>query len=652
MGTIPGYTAVVKRNGSPVDFVEAEFTRDADHVSPGWAIKLPYAINLLATDAWTIQRGYGGYTQTLISAETASNIRGEEALERTTKYIRGEGEANELLDYCVPKTFVFINPVWLADVEPNAELKDDIIKVVYDTSEERYYHPRLPQKEIDDDEFVCFLGPQSHHAIAQYLCGLIGYNFVCNTPDITLKKTYTIPVGTTWFDAIKQNFLIWGPNVTIRDSTIYILDMMPGAADIPGIQTVKVDNPAIVSINEDDRDVASNKTVDHVIIEGKVSNNTTIYSPQQLDFTIVEIPEIDLSEDEEAVYTEEISGFNSWKQFESYSGTFESGDDEFSVYGMPHRVHKEYYHVYYVGLAKNKKRKLVREIIESYRSDGVLKHRVTTNYRYGPGKRPIGSSSKEEGLVRYPGQSDLNFVTVKWHHIFENRFVRGVNRTLASELVEQLVLYELNDSGDKLSPITLEDANRLDKSRTLVEKDADTDQAVLEMTTNIRTQKIDRIDEETLIQRIFDYDVLADTLKITRQVLENPLKGQIQTETEEDIFRAEFHDGTGTMIGSYGPCYHPPINVKHEDIDNETLAEQIADRVFARKNERNVTITIKTPVPIPIETMSIRFQLSERAYKVDGSPVSIPGGYYYLRKIIERITSRGTEQTLTLRSKF
>jgi hypothetical protein len=172
------------------------------------------------------------------------------------------------------------------------------------------------------------------------------------------------------------------------------------------------------------------------------------------------------------------------------------------------------------------------------------------------------------------------------------------------------------------------------------------------MTTNIKTTKVDRIDDDTLVQRILDYDVLADDLKVSRQIIENPLRDELEAESEEEIFRAEFNDGSGQLIGGYGPCYHPPVTVHHDDIDTQTIAQKIADRIFARKSERNTTITIKSPVPIPFTTMSCQIQLPSRAYAVDGSPITITGGTYTLRSVQEKITPKGTEQTIVVRSDF
>lgn len=655
---LPGYTATVERNGSPVEFVEAVFARTADNVAPSWSIKLPYPINIADTDTWTIKRGYGGMEQTLVDQELATSITGSESPRDYSRVVSGQGETTELLEYCVPKTLVYVNQTWLQSVCPNWQLRDNIIKqglfqnALHEENFERFYHPRLPGKDVGDDEFICIIGPASHHAIARHLAGLVGYNIVVNTPDLDLINTYTVPVGTTWFDAIKTNFMIWGPNVQLLDDTLYILDMMPSAADPVAVQTITVDKPAILSISESDSDVGREKTVDHVIVKGRTSTNTSSYYAQPQEFSIIKLPEIPLEENDEIGYVEQSKYVEERKKLGSYTGEFESGDYIFSVSGIEQTTHQEFYHVYEVGFQQIKKRKLVREIVEHYEIDGTLKARTTTYYRYGPNKRPIGSSTHEEGLVRYPGEEDRVWVTLKWHHIFQDSFAKGINRSLTSELVEGLVLYEENDQGEKLSPMALADANRLDKSRSLIDKNASTNQAVLEMTMNTRITKIDRLDDDTLIQRIFDYDVLADDVKSTRQIIENPQRDEIESNSTEEVFTAEFHEGSGQMIGSYGPCYHPPRTVSHEDIDTEAKAEAVADRVFARKGTRNTTITFKSPIPIPFTTMSCLISLPSRAYTVDGSPITITGGSYILRAVSERITPDGTEQTIEVRSEF
>lgn len=342
---VPGYSAVVKQNGTPVEFVEAQITKTADTVAIGWSIKFPYPIDISIQDEWTIERGFGGSNITLVNSVPASTISGGEKPGDYSMTITGEGDGSNtddigiLLDYCIPKTLVFINPTWLQDVEPFAVLEDNIIKINPVTGTNpylekgRFYHPALPGKDVADDEFICILGPASHQAIGRYLANLIGYDFVANTPDIDLINTFTVPAGTTWFDALKANFLIWGPVVQVIDDTVYILDMMPESADISPLQTIAIDKPAILSISHNDRSKTggggAGGVVDHVIVLGRQTTNTESFVVEPVDFEIIEIPEIPLSPNEEVAYQEKQTFMTEKKKLGSYTDEFGEGVDVF-----------------------------------------------------------------------------------------------------------------------------------------------------------------------------------------------------------------------------------------------------------------------------------------------------------------------------------
>jgi hypothetical protein len=108
-------------------------------------------------------------------------------------------------------------------------------------------------------------------------------------------------------------------------------------------------------------------------------------------------------------------------------------------------------------------------------------------------------------------------------------------------------------------------------------------------------------------------------------------------------------------------CYHPAQTVKHDDIVSTTTCEQIRDRIFNRTaagvSPRNLQITVKTPVPIPIETMAMRVILPASPWTVNGTVVTIPGGTYYLKRVQETFSFEDSgefkyEQTLTLVENF
>lgn len=639
---LPRARAVVKRNGSPVSFKSASYVRSIDKVAPSWSINLKHPVVYNTSDTWTLQRGILGDLTTLVDGETAKNWNRSEGLLSNTRSISGTAETGDLLSYCVPKILVFVSLSWIKELEPTAVIEDGIVKVQRGGAgvgggihTERYYHPSLPGRDIADDEFECIIGPETHHDIGQYLCNLTGYGFVCNTPDVALVDTYTVDQGTTWFDAIKHNFLIWSPDVQIHDGNIYILDLYTNSGAVTGVQKISISDTALITITEDDSGTGVDEIIDHVIVEGRPTKDSIVLYPREIDTTIIEISGSLLNIDEVKRWEQPIETLVSHKQMGSYTGSFEEGDDEYTVSAVTRTRHTNYYNVD----SQTQRRKLVRAVVDTVLSDGTLVAKETRTHYHGPNGRPVKTIIKEEGLVPVPGQSSPQWKHYRNRIILQNRFVKGLNLTLTSEIVEGLVLYEETDSGDKVSPISLWDIRRADKTRTAVDKDSETTQQLMEMTTNYRWTIFDREDDKTLWQIIYDYDVLTGEVKATPQVLDNPIKDEPEQDSEEIPFRKEYHPvGSGKTIGTYGTCYHTPKTISHRDLTTEAQLDAVAERVLGKRGSRQITATITTNIPIPIQSLGILVALPQLSYDVDGSSVDVPSGDYVLREVREDIT--------------
>jgi hypothetical protein len=84
------------------------------------------------------------------------------------------------------------------------------------------------------------------------------------------------------------------------------------------------------------------------------------------------------------------------------------------------------------------------------------------------------------------------------------------------------------------------------------------------------------------------------------------------------------------------------MTVKHDDIVDETIALMIKERIFNRQATgiapQNRQVTVKTPVPLPIETMGIRVVLGASAWRVKNISVPVPGGTFFLKKASGRFS--------------
>ncbi|MFH0821511.1 MAG: hypothetical protein V2B18_02080 [Pseudomonadota bacterium] len=661
MGHIPGFKAAVRRNGEEIDFLSASVKRNAAEVAASWTITLPYPINLDPEDLWTIERGMAGHMEVLVEEATATGMGGEDGTGRAVRVVTGKGVTSDILSYCVPKTLVFVNPSWLNTAAAGACLRDGIVKLVYGNYEQRFYHPRLPGKDTGDAEFECLVGPSSHHAIARHLAGLVGWKLVVNTPDVQLYDTRTIAAGTTWFEAITADFRMWMPTVRAVNGTIFILDVLSeDPEDVAAGRGMKLSNAAVVSIGASESAYRDGDPIDHLIITGRPISNAVVTFPKPIDMVPITIPEIPLVENEVHTYPEEFTGLYSRRVFGEYLGPFNEGDNPFTSYLPKARFHTDAYYI------QSGKRTLVRKVIETLGPGGGLVDRITTEYKYGPGRKPIGSVETHEAMVRLPGSGGAEtFEKILVRTTRQDQFLEAFNQVLASEVIEGLVVYDSGNGSQHFDPVPLDDVWRADKSRAFIDPDPDTTQRTLHTTLHVRSTHVNRVDDMTLVLFILDQDVLTGHTRVKSQFLENPIKDVRRIERETP-FRREYHqapggsESPGRLIGTIGRCYRKPFHIRHDDLtqDNVELMDRIAAGVFARKGGRTLTLTVKTPVPIPFQEMLQMVEVPEMTYRVKGSAVIVPGGDYYLVGVEERFGYRAGsgnsarlyyEQLLTLR---
>ena len=143
-------------------------------------------------------------------------------------------------------------------------------------------------------------------------------------------------------------------------------------------------------------------------------------------------------------------------------------------------------------------------------------------------------------------------------------------------------------------------------------------------------------------------------------MLDNPQRDRTKVRGDH-IFRKEYFDGPGKVISGYGPCYHPPKTIHHDDIVTEELADKVAARAFARKNIRkNHEWTVTVPFPLPIESVACLVALPDFPSRINGELVTVPGGDFVLMRVTEDFMfhGRGNQArltvgtTLTVRAKY
>lgn len=672
--SIPGFRVIVEKNGTSVTFSSISLSRNAGDLRGKWSITLPQPIILDPSDTWTIKKGIGNILDTVVDSENPTTESFEDGVRSYSRTIEGTcsmiggdtGEAVSLLEYCLPKTLVYVNQQWLKLVAPNARLKNGILVQQFDTSptatvnfDTRVYHQKLPPKEVKDDQFLCFLGNWTHRSVAQHLCGLVGYKFLSNVPDIEVQSVCTFNSGTVIFDAIKSNIQVMQASFMVDGTNIYALDILSDTNDIPGIQTFVLENKAIQSVRVKEDVIGPSKQIDKVVVTGLVQKNTS--STPDVDqltanFDITDIPDVPLTPNHTKYYRTNFGGvyFDQFKEEGAYTGSWGEGDEEFTPEGLSYAAHTEQY---YQDKNKGIMKKL-QEVVSTFRDDGALVHKLVKTYFYGPEMQLTGSLQKEWALSRLPGTSDPQFYHYKTHIVSQNQFVKSIKKALTKEWIYQLVLYDVTKTGKKISPIPLMTGIRWDFGRVLIEKNKTTSQGVIMALTDVKFEKIDRDDQDTLEQKIFSYNLISGGWTMNPQTLQNPNKPE--NSSKDETFRREYtRTGAGKVIGQLGTCYRPAFSVSHQDICTDKVAEQIRDRVFARGENARQVVDVTTPVPVPIRAMNFLVALPDITYEVDGVDVEISGGNYVLKGMTERVTCSGDrsgkttmtpEITLTLRN--
>lgn len=674
MGRITGYDAQVLRNGTAIPFRFCKVTRSRDKASISWQIDLADVVNITADDTWTIKRGIGGALQTLVDNGVCENVSGEDGTGTYTRSIRSPSSGSDafsrlILSLCIPKTLVFFHPDWLDEVAKGAKLDNDGVIRMSNVNgmgqtigTTRFYHDRLPGKDFRDTDFVC-IPAKTHQEVSRYLCGLVGAQFFCNVPDLEIVDTNTYASGTAWFEAIVRNLKIWSPDIKTVDTEIRVADVLVETEeDEEPIHKLRIDNPGIISTSWSAAGSGSstNEPKDHLIVVGRQSKNTSGVNDPEPDYTPIELTAVPYEIDEEFTEPVSITPVKNKKLMGEYEGTWGTGDEEFQP--KPVTLHEKVnrFHVEQKR-GTQKKRYLMQEETVMKSEDGEIQGKIVITHYWSKDFRPVYSTEEEYVLCKFPGSDTKELRRLSNKITDQSQVVKSINQALTSELLEEVVLYDENEAEEtKEDPKSYRDVIRQDQSRTMIDVDPDTTQKTLEMTTKTKQSFIDRSSNDMLIKREVEQEVISGAVRFNSQILENPLRDQ-QSSSKDDQYRKEFYDGAGTYIGTYGPCYHAPTTISHEDITNDTTAAAIAARFFKKygvaATSDQYEVVVKTPVPIPIDTVDFPVTIPDFTVVRNGLDVTVPGGDFKLHAVSETMGADGKgniiedkyEQVLTLR---
>jgi len=672
MAYLPGFSFVVQRNDSNIPATSASFNKQAGEAGGNWEITLADPTTILPTDTWTLRVGLGGASWPRFTDALAENIGGgDDSSPKVTRVVRGKLSTlyADLFDYCLPQTYVFINPDWAKAtwgkvyVDAQGTLVTQSQKIaagVQVVPGHRCWHTRLPGQEMEAGTFKCVLSCRTHHDVAKYLADLFGYDIYITTPDVAIRDTSTFSSGTVLFECIKKNFTFWNPDISVRqvglDSIIYILDILSPSAAPASSQIINIGAKALQAITYSEEVLGKNKT-DHLIVTGRAPLEVS-FSGSNPDLTPIKIAEISTPINQ--VGTSELSfdDIKALKTMGEYSGEFGTGDDVYTVYHANKSFATFGYHAKY-GQSGDEVRLPVLEIHYQVNSQGITTGKVVTFNTYGEGDRVIRTIEKEYNRTIVPGSSSPQLILVRVKTTDQSYFIESIGLALTSEIIEELVVYdsvEADNQTYKDNPNPFAGYKRLDKSRTVIESANTTQQRLLEMTTHYRMTYISRTDENTLKKMDFDYDVLSDTFRSNSQTLQNP-KPIRKRDIKDKVYRKEFfrEDG-GKRIGEL-TCYRPPVTINHEDITNDTTAELLKDRVFNRNSEeRNITLTLKCKTPLPTSEPGAAVKVGSFSVLMDGVSKTISGGSYFLRGFAESISMSNNgfnyDQTITVRTKY
>lgn len=685
--TIPGFAGRVTMDDVDLDFNEARVAFKSGKLGAEWSISFPKPTVVSGSSLFSIGVRFAGVFRWLIEDSKCELYSGEDSLTLSVTQISSQSlslsdNQDILNNYAIPKTYCFINQEWLSQVSQGSAYIDGhtgiVMRAFMNTAAKtyfglagvnipatRFFDPRLPGENhsVYPDgtyDFKCFYA-RSHHDIARKLCSMIGINIQVNTPDVELIDTCTFQSGAKWFDVIKANFMMWSPNIDVMidqngTPTVMIEDVFTqnSITTIP-YQALSVGNKAIKSISRQLSRPNDDRLVDHVVIVGRKSQNTVIHYEDTPDYEPVEIPAVELEPTRTITSTFPQAKVTKYKQLGEYTGSFGSGDQEWTVNPIQMIIKQLGYYEYKRG--NQFKRIPVRETVSSYDNEKLVSQ-VVTSHAYSPDmQKVVKTQEKYYFFTNMPGSAQKQMEMLRVKTTLQNYVIKPLNLTMTAEIIEDKIVYNqsvVNQDGTPTQvnsdPKALYEVLRTNPN--YVDPKPGTSQVVDQMTTYYRYTHIDRCSDNVLIKTEVSNNTLSQNLpQVNSQILDNPYKDTPSSTSKEMVFRREYKDPGSTENGFYingrGPFYHPAKTIQHEDITDDRTANALAQRVWIRKNMAlsptlwDITLNIK--IPVFLDFAATMVTLPDLVRKIDGANITLSGGSYIQKSVSYSIKQQGNK---------
>lgn len=621
---IPNYTTAVTMNGSPVkvDSWRVGFSSD-DDTQGRWEIKFPNPLYVdIENDEFSLSRGFGGDSQTLFSDLKPTSLTGNDAPEGWTRGISGVVRLGNLNYKSSPsKILYYYNPNFLdKDIPGGWKLKNGALyyKQGYGTLVSRVFGSYYPNYNMQEGEFECLTNCYNHHQVAIDLATRAGCYFETNCPAVTIQRLLRVEPSQTYFQAISNLFALWNAEIIVEhndagDTTIRALDVHgPGANAPQDSQCINLPEAMINSVSLSKKD-ENTEVVNHVHVKGMKSITAAYKSDGSFgDGTSLERQQLEasnLTENRSMVVKMDFASLRQKKEMGEFDEPVGFPGDNRDVKAAEYTQVTRYYHE---PEDNPSKWILLRELTQVYDPDGLIS-KTETKHEYTAaeeGFRLIGSTEKTHLKHNIPGKPAdyYEFGLVQNRIIDQSNVVTGCNCVEASELIEGKVLFEFGtESNGKryhYNPQPLVQAIQSSNIQT----NPGAKQEIKESTISQRQVRVERETPGILRQITIDYQKLTKGLDVYSQTVRDPDPDSGYTRTQyEGQYEKSFYDGAAP--------FNPALVIEHQDIAEDGLAYQIAQRAFARRRIPQEEVTVELTCLLPMAAPGISVQLPNSTVK-------------------------------------
>lgn len=594
----------------PVSASGWSITRSADDFSGKWQVDLVDPIVVSEASTVTITRGYDGITPaTIIDSVHPDAWDGSLSPDNLSYSLSGNTHSLATPTSGPALDYYFVNSDYICQMVPRGSwtVYNDCLYYLNPVGRgvgARMRLEGLPDASKELGSFRTLVGTVSYHAIGRYLANLMGCEFRCNVPDLTVQRVLRVPAERSYFESISALFSLWNPLVQIIPNVqsglrpiVQVLDAGGSEQPPTNPQKLSLSLTAIEEFKIVGPGESSSKIVDHVVVRGMPIYTWSI-DMRTPDLRTKNVEAKTLSENKEVIYVMEFSrGIAGKAMGDSQKGFGPPGTPDRQ---RPKIVGKaEYYHID-VGDAGDWI--LCRELTETYTDIGLI-HRVEVKNEFHE-KEIVRTTEEEHALVKVPGQPFKEFKLVKRRIVDQTEVYDGLSRSAATEVVEELcVMWEAVDpkTGETYPPTAIpivqaQTENRISESPASRAK-------LQELTTKLRTVTVDRVSRKMLRQITTDFDCLAETTKVSSQLMRDPnaKDGGPRGESPQEwhFYRDSAASGVLTSPTS-GRAYNKAVIIECPDIPNQDIARLVASRALVRSSTKKKQFSMRVLAPLQL----------------------------------------------------